>query len=132
MDLSVSSVSNQQQVANNAAQAGNVAPQTEPQRQDYTAQRVTNADQSAQLEDNARNSEAKRFEALKSVAAAYTGGKNQFLSDITYTIYNKSNNAEIGNYEIRFTDLGTGKIEIKNEAALLTSVPSGEIVSGAV
>lgn len=132
MDISVSSVQNQQQIANNAAQAGVAAPQTEPQKADYTAQRVTKADQSAQLEDNARNSEQSKFNTLKTISANFTGGENPFLSDISFTIYNKTNNAKIGNYEIRFTDLGTGQISVKSESELLASVPTGELVSGNV
>jgi|GEM_PF-2956491 len=132
MDLSISSIPNQQQVSNNSAQAGNVAPQTEPQRQDYTVQRVTSTNDTAKLEDNARDAESKKFNTLKSVAASYTGGDNQFLSDISFTIYNKNNNAQISNYEIRFTDLSSGAIQIKSEAALLAEAPSGELVSGTV
>lgn len=129
MDLSVSSVPNQQQVSNNAAQAGNVAPQTEPQRQDYTVQRVTTSDQSSHIEDNARDSETRRFQTLKSVAASYIAGKNPFLNDVKFTVYNRANNAQIGNFEIRFTDLSTGVVEVKSEAALLGA---GNIVSGQV
>lgn len=132
VDISISSIPNQQQISSNSSQVGVAAPQTETQRAESSAKNVTVSDNSRQLEDNARDSESRRFEAIKQVAGSFRKGDNPFLSDLTFTIYNASN-TEVGNYEIRFTDINLGTVEIKTEQQLFTeSGVSSEIISGSV
>ena len=132
VDISVSSIPNQQQAASNATQSGVVAPQTENQRAEASAKNVTVSDSSRQLVDNARDAEQKKFDSIKQIAASYKSGKNPFLNDVSFTIYNGSRDSVIGSYEIRFTDISTGSIEIKSESELFAASGSGVIASGSV
>jgi hypothetical protein len=134
MDLSVSSVQNQQQITNTSAQVGVAAPQTENQRTEASAKSVNNAESSRSLEDytSSEHLEQKRFENVKSIAANFSSGENPFLSDISFTIYKDVQTAGLGRYEIRFTDISTGKIEIKTESQLFANTSGGDLISGQV
>lgn len=118
--------------SSNTSQTGVAAVQTEGQRADQGAERVVVANEKQNLENDLSNAEQKRFEAVKRAAANFIKGDNPFLSDVKFTIYNSSvpTASEIGSYEIRFTDLNSGKVDIKLDAELLGTASAGEIVSG--
>jgi hypothetical protein len=137
MDISINTNSNPANQQINNQQAGVAAPASDGQKADYNAERVVASKEYAQLDDNIRNLEQKKFDLVKRVAAQYSAGGNSFLSDIRFTIYNnESKSSSNGEFFIRFTDLSSGNIEIKNESELLKlpglGSTSGEIVSGNV
>ncbi len=132
MDVTINSQPPAQSNPNSStSQTGAAAAQTETQRADANVQRVTNVEEKSSLEDNTKNVEQKRFDLIKRTAASFSSGDNAFLSDIAFTVYNGSQATE-GQYEIRFTDISTGSIEIKNDIELLGTSSAGELVSGSV
>ena len=116
---------------NNNAHVGTTATRVDTQQTEINVQRVAEVKESFEPQVEARSPEEARFEAIRA-AARYYKGANPFLADIKYTIY-KNNQAN--EYEIRFTDVGTGDIEVKTERQLL-AVPSvrdtGTLVDGTV
>lgn len=118
--------------SSNASQTGVSATQTEGQRADLSAERVVASAEKQNIEQDVNNAEQRRFDIIKRTAANFSKGENAFLSDIKFTIYNGSLSSQTSDYEIRFTDINTGKIEIKNEVELLGTSSAGEIVSGSI
>ncbi len=132
MDINLNNVQASNPASTNNL-TGTAAPQTEAQKSDQQVQRVTVAQESANLENNASNADEKRFEAIKSRATTFISGSNPFLNDIKFTIYGQSPIAsQINKYEIRFTDLKTGQIEVKSEAELFAGTGGGDLVEGRV
>jgi len=112
-----------------AGQAGSAAAQTEGQKADATAQRVVAGTEKQSLENNADNADQKRFDVIRRAAAQFSKGDNSFLNDVKYTVYNGGGEST---YEIRFTDVNTGTIDVKSEAQLLGTQNAGNIVSGSI
>lgn len=117
--------------SSSAGQTGAAAAQTESQRADATAERVVASAEKQNLENDVNHAEKRRLDLIKKTAAHFSSGDNSFLSDIKFTVYNQSHTAG-GDYEIRFTDLSTGAIEIKNDVELLGTASAGEVISGSI
>lgn len=132
MEINLNNVVQSANPATTNNTAGVAAPQNQDQRADVNATRVVSAKETAHLEDQASSSEQKRFESVKGAAAKFISGANPFLNDIKFTIYGTSAPARVGEYVIRFTDLGTGSIEVKTEAELLGVSGGGNLVSGSI
>ena len=130
MEINLNNVVQSANPATTNNTAGVTAPQNVDQRADVNATRVVSAKESANLEQQASSSEEKRFSGVKDAAAKFVAGANPFLNDIKFTIYGSSAPAKVGEYVIRFTDLGTGKVQVKSEAELLKSSEGGNLVSG--
>ncbi len=136
--MDVSSVNSASQAVQStqsvSAQAGVAAVQTTDQRQDFTAQRVVSTQEKSNLEENAARSEEKRFETLKGLAVKLVSGENYYLSDMVFTVYS-GNLPSTNQYEIKFTDISTGRIETKSEPEVILLAGgggSGSIVSGSI
>ncbi len=130
MDVSsVNSVPASQSAQSSAVQTGVAASQTEAQRADVSAKRVVQVNEKVAVEDNAARAEEKKFEAIRSASARFVSGENSFLRDIKFTIHNSQNNSAGNEYEIRFTDISSGNIDVKKDIELLGGA-SGNVVSG--
>lgn len=112
----------------NSSQTGVAAVQTQSQKADLSAERVVASEGKQSLENDAKNAEQKKFDLIRRTAANFSKGDNSFLSDVKFTVYNKAAAGET--YEIRFTDVSTGKIDIKTDVDLLGTVSAGEVLSG--
>jgi hypothetical protein len=133
MEINLNQVQQSTSQATNTGLTGAAAPQTEAQRADVSATRVVSPKESAVLEDKASGADEARFSAIKSRAAKFVGGENPFLSDIKFTIYGQNaSNSGIGEYVIRFTDLSTGRVEVKTDFQLFEGTGGGDLVSGQV
>lgn len=134
MEINLNNAISNTNPATSSNVSGNAAAQNIEQRADVAATRVVSAKESANLENQAASSEQKRFENVKSSASRFISGANPFLNDVKFTIYGQSNANKVGEYTIRFTDLGTGKLEVKTEQQLasLVGTGGGNIVSGQI
>lgn len=112
--------------------SGVAAPQTEAQRADQSAQRVTQSSGAQDLENKAASADERRFAAIKSVSSAYADGDNPLLKDIRFTVYKSLVSSDLSQYTIRFTNVDTGEIEVKSEADLFHKSGGGDVVSGNV
>lgn len=140
MDISVNTTQSTQTSLNSNAQTGAAAPATEGQKADQAAQRVVASADSANLENNAKNSEQQLFEAIKKVAE-FLRGDNRFLSDFDikkFTIYNDGragggDSTSQRSIEIRFTDINTGKVEAFGISELFKQADvSANIIKGEI
>lgn len=131
MDVTVTSSQPNQGANSTTNLAGTAAPKTEGQAADLKAERVVQAGDSAKLENAAKQAEETRFNNIKRLATQYSAGKNPYLNDVSFTVYNGS---QAGNtYEIRFTDISSGIVDVKSEAELVSLGSSGgNIVEGTV
>lgn len=128
MEINLNNVQSANPATNNNA-AGVAAPNTNEQRADISATRVVSPKETANLEDKASSADERRFDAVKTRSLQYSKGENYILNDIKFTVYSKQSPDE---YLVRFTDIKTGAIEIKNEAELFRGTGGGDLVSGQV
>lgn len=118
--------------SSNASQTGASAALTEGQKADLNAERVVASTEKQDIENSLKDAEQRKFDLIKRTAASFSKGDNPFLSNVIFTIYDNQFASQQSDYEIRFTDVSTGKIEIKGEVELLGMSSAGEIVSGDV
>lgn len=133
MEINPSNTIQSASPTSNNNSTGVTAPQTDAQRADVNATRVVSPKETVRLEDKASGAEEHRFEAIRSKAAKFTGGDNAFLSDVKFTIYGAAQTQSgLNEYYIRFTDLGTGAVDVKTESELFASTSGGDLVSGQI